>query len=191
MSTSTVRPAAEAPTTGRTIARWAVSFVGFPLGGLAAMTLVGPVGSAASALAGGLLTGAVLGAAQGWALRAKGRSLAAWSAATAVGLGAGLVVGAAAVSYGTGLGDLVVQGAVSGAAVGIAQAVLLRRRLGALALAWPAYLAVVWAIGWTITTSIGVEVDERFTVFGSSGAVVVAILTSVLPLVLARREAVR
>lgn len=191
MSTSTVRPAVEAPSTGRTIARWAVSFVGFPLGGLAAMTLVGPVDSPASAVVGGLLTGAVLGAVQGWALRAKGRSLVAWSAATAVGLGAGLAVGAAAVSYGTGLGDLVVQGAVSGAAVGIAQAVLLRRRLGALALAWPAYLAVVWALGWAITTSIGVEVDERFTVFGSSGAVVVAILTSVLPLVLARREAVR
>ena len=191
MSTSTVRPAVEAPTTGRTIARWAVSFVGFPLGGLAAMTLVGPVDSLASAVVGGLFTGAVLGAVQGWALRARSRSLAAWSAATAVGLGVGLAVGAAAVSYGTGLGDLVVQGAVSGAAVGIAQAVLLRRRLGALALAWPAYLAVVWALGWAITTSIGVEVDERFTVFGSSGAVVVAILTSVLPLVLARREAVR
>ncbi len=191
MSTSTVRPAVEAPSTGRQIARWAVSFVGFPLGGLAAMTLVGPVDGAASAVVGGLLTGAVLGTVQGWALRAKSRSLAAWSAATAVGLGVGLAVGAAAVSYGTGLGDLVVQGAVSGAAVGIAQAVLLRRRLGALALAWPAYLAVVWALGWAITTSIGVEVDERFTVFGSSGAVVVAILTSVLPLVLARREAVR
>jgi len=191
MSTSTVRPAVEAPTTGRTIARWAVSFAGFPLGGLAAMTLVGPVDSPASALAGGLLTGAVLGAVQGWALRAQGRSLVAWSAATAVGLGAGLAIGAAAVSYGTGLGGLVVQGAVSGAAVGIAQAALLRRRLGALALAWPTYLAVVWALGWAITTSIGVEVDERFTVFGSSGAVVVAVLTSVLPLVLARREAVQ
>jgi hypothetical protein len=191
MSTSTVRPAVEAPSTGRTIARWAVSFAGFPLGGLAAMTLVGPVDSPVSAVAGGLLTGAVLGAVQGWALRAQGRSLVAWSAAAAVGLGAGLAVGAAAVSYGTGLSDLVVQGAVSGAAVGIAQAVLLRRRLGALALAWPVYLAVVWALGWAITTSIGVEVDERFTVFGSSGAVVVAALTSVLPLVLARREAVR
>ena len=191
MSTSTVRPAVEAPSTGRTIARWAVSFVGFPLGGLAAMTLVGPVDSPASAVVGGLLTGAVLGAVQGWALRAQGRSLVAWSAATAVGLGAGLAIGAAAVSYGTGLGGLVVQGAVSGAAVGIAQAALLRRRLGALALAWPAYLAVVWALGWAITTWSGIAVDERFTVFGSSGAVVVALLTSVLPLVLARREAVQ
>ena len=191
MSTSTIRPAAEAPTTGRTIARWTVSFAGFPLGGFAATILIGPVDSVASALAGGLLTGAVLGAVQAWALRARGRSLVAWAAATALGLGAGLAVGAAAVSYGTGLGDLVVQGAVSGAAVGIAQAVLLRRRLGVLALAWPAYLAVVWALGWAITTWSGIAVDERFTVFGSSGAVVVALLTSVLPLVLARREAVR
>jgi len=191
MSTSTVRPAVEAPTTGRTIARWTISFAGFPLGGFAAMILIGPVDGLASAVAGGLVTGAVLGAVQAWALRATGRSMAAWSAATALGLGAGLAVGAAAVSYGTALGDLVVQGAVSGAAVGIAQAALLRRRLGALALAWPAYLAVVWALGWAITTWFGIEVDERFTVFGSSGAVVVALLTSVLPLVLARREAVR
>jgi hypothetical protein len=187
MSSTTVRPVAAAPTAGRTIARWAVSFAGFPLGGFAALTLVGPVDGVGPAVAGGLLTGAVLGAVQSWSLRLRGRAVAAWSGATALGLGAGLAVGAGVVSYGTTMGDLMVQGAVSGAAVGLAQAVLLRRRVGALALAWPAYLAVVWALGWAISTSIGVQVDERFTVFGSSGAIVVALLTSVLPLALTRK----
>ena len=41
-----------------------------------------------------------------------------------------------------------------------------------------------WAVGWAVTTLIGVAVGEQFTVFGSSGAVTVATLTSVLPLLL-------
>ncbi len=178
-------------TTGRTLARWMVSFTGFPLGGLAAMTVVGPVDSTAAALTGGLLTGAILGAVQGWALRMRGTTLLAWAVATAVGLAIGLALGAGVVDFGTQTADLALQGAVSGAIVGLAQAVLLRRRVGTLALAWPAYLAVAWTLGWLVTTGIGVAVEDRFTVFGSSGAVVVTLLTAVLPLTIARREAVR
>ena len=44
--------------TRRTIARWMVSFAGFPLGGFAAFLLIGPVDSLGRALVGGLLTGA-------------------------------------------------------------------------------------------------------------------------------------
>jgi hypothetical protein len=47
-------------------------------------------------------------------------------------------------------------------------------------------LAAIWALGWVVTTAIGVQVDERFTVFGSSGAIVVTVLTIALPLVLNR-----
>ena len=43
-----------------------------------------------------------------------------------------------------------------------------------------------WAAGWAVTTSIGIEVDEQFTVFGSSGAIVVTALTAVLPIALNR-----
>ncbi len=46
----------------------------------------------------------------------------------------------------------------------------------------------MWAAGWAITTSIGVEVDEQFTVFGSSGAITVTALTVVLPLALRRLD---
>ena len=65
---------------------------------------------------------------------------------------------------------------------------MLRARLGRLALAWPPVLAVIWAIGWTVTTLGGIQVAEQFTVFGSFGALTVTVLTVVLPLVLNRAE---
>ena len=79
-----------------------------------------------------------------------------------------------------------VQGAICGLAVGAAQAVVLRARLGRLALAWPPALAAIWALGWTITTLGGIQVDQRFTVFGSFGAITVTALTAVLPLIINR-----
>ncbi len=182
-STPTVR------TTGRTIARWLVSFAGFPLGGVAAWLLIGPADTPARALAGGLVTGLILGVVQAWAMRADRRLLVAWTVATAVGLSIGLATGAALVGFSTGLGDLAVQGAVSGAAVGIAQAVVLRSRLGLIVLAWPVYLALAWTIGWIVSTSIGINVAEQFTVFGAAGAMTVALLTAVLPLLLRSRSA--
>jgi len=75
---------------------------------------------------------------------------------------------------------------VCGLAVGAAQAVALGRRAGRLATIWPFALAALWALGWAITTVIGVEVDEQFTVFGSSGAITVTLATAVLPLAIRR-----
>jgi hypothetical protein len=175
------------PTT-RTMARWMVSFAGFPLGGYLAMLLVGPVDSTARAIAGGLVTGAVLGAIQSWGMRADLRQAMAWVVTTAVGLSVGLAVGATVVDFGTSLGDLAVQGATSGLAVGAAQAFSLFPRIGTIAFAWPVYLAAVWTAGWVITTSVGVQVEDQFTVFGAAGAVTVTLLTSVLPVLLVHRQ---
>jgi hypothetical protein len=163
-----------------------VSFVGFPLGGLAAIVLTGPVDGLAAALGGGLVTGAVLGAAQAWALGDAGPRPAAWVIATAGGLMTGLALGVSLVDYRTGLGDLVVQGAVCGAVVGLAQAAVLLPRLGPVALWWPVVLAGIWAVGWAVSTSIGIDVGEQFTTFGSSGALVVTLLTAILPVLLRR-----
>ena len=90
----------------RTVLRWLVSFTGFPLGGLAAMLFVGPADAVLPALAGGLVTGAVLGAVQAWALRLDRATALAWAAATALGLAAGLALGGSAVSFGTTIGAL-------------------------------------------------------------------------------------
>jgi hypothetical protein len=186
MSQLSTAPTRTAPpsSTLRTLARWVVSFVGFPLGGLTAMVLSGPVDSVAAAIIGGLLTGTVLGAAQALAMRFD---LLTWVLATAGGLATGLAVGASVVDFRTGLGDLVIQGAISGFAVGSAQSVVLVRRTGPVAFFWPAYLAAAWSIGWAVTTSVGVRVEDQFTVFGAAGAVTVTLLTAVLPVLLHTR----
>jgi len=167
--------------------RWLVTFAGFPLGGLLAELVVGPVDSVAPAVAGGALTGLVLGAVQAWALAPERFVPEAWVGATAVGFAVGLGVGAAAVDYGTSAGDLAIQGAICGLAVGAAQALVLRNRIGLVALAWPPALAAIWALGWTITTAIGVDVEQQYTVFGSSGAITVTVLTAALPIGLTLR----
>jgi hypothetical protein len=186
---STTRPpvAVTATSSRRIVLRWMASFVGFPLGGLAALLVVGPVEDTTSAVLGGLVTGLVLGAVQAFGLRLHALEALRWGVATAVGLSVGLAVGAGAVDYGTTLSDLAIQGLVSGAAVGLAQAVELRRAGARLPAVWPVYLGAAWALGWTVTTLVGVQVEDQFTVFGAAGAITVTTLTSVLPLVLVRR----
>ena len=191
MSDVTIAPSAATTRTStlRTTARWMVSFLGFPLGGLAAILVVGAVDNLTAALIGGLITGTILGAAQSWAMGRSGPPALPWIAATGVGFMAGFGVGSSVVDYHTSLAALTVQGAISGLAVGIAQALVLRHRLGWLVLVWPVTLPVIWALGWVVTTSIGIAVDQQFIVFGSSGALVVTALTAVLPLVLTRKAA--
>jgi hypothetical protein len=184
---STAPPSTARPSRARTVARWMVSFVGFPLGGLTAMVLSGPVDTTLAAITGGLLTGTVLGTAQALAMRFDRRDLLTWVLTTAAGLATGLAVGASVVDFRTGLGDLVLQGAISGLAVGVAQSLALVRRTGPIAFLWPAYLAAAWSIGWAVTTAVGVQVEEQFTVFGAAGAVTVTLLTAVLPVLLHTR----
>ncbi|SDO81618.1 hypothetical protein SAMN04489867_0661 [Pedococcus dokdonensis] len=190
MSDRTSTPVTAAAATAipwRSIARWMVTFAAFPLGSLAARLLVGSVDAPVPALLGGLLNGVVLGIAQAWAVRDVRLPAVPWAGATATGFATGLVLGAAVVGYATDARSLVVQGAVTGGAVGLAQATVLGRSgLRPLTLLWPVLLAGAWALGWAITTAVGVEVGLRFTVFGSSGAVVVAALTLLLPVTLRR-----
>ncbi|MET0997388.1 MAG: hypothetical protein ABWX73_01625 [Marmoricola sp.] len=188
---TTAPPMAPAPTTARIVGRWMVSFAGFPLGGFAALVLTDPVDSVGHALIGGLVTGAVLGAVQSWALRSDRRQLVAWTAATALGLAVGLALGASLVDFGTTMSALATQGAVTGAVVGLTQAAVLFPRTGAVALVWPFYLAGAYALGWVVTTAGGIAVEDQFTTFGSFGAVTVALLTSVLPVFLARPDSSR
>jgi hypothetical protein len=165
-----------------------LSFLGFPIGGLAAFSLVGAVDSTTAALAGGATTGAILGAMQSLASPALPRL--GWILTTSAGLSVGLAIGTTTVDFDTSLGALAGQGAISGAVIGGAQAVVLVRRTtlsAGRAAVWPPFLAACWALGWTITTSAGVGVERQYTVFGATGAVVVTALTAVLPLSLRRR----
>jgi hypothetical protein len=170
------------------VLRWLPTFVGFPLGGLLAELVIGPVDGVAPALAGGALTGVVLGAVQSWGMGADGPPARRWIGATAAGLAAGLALGSAAVGYGTGVDDLVAQGAICGLAVGTAQALVLHARAAYL---WAPALSALWALGWAVTTAIGVDVERQYTVFGAGGALVVTAATVVLPVLLATRDATR
>jgi hypothetical protein len=164
--------------------RWLPTFLGFPLGGVLAELTVGRIDGPVPALIGGAVTGVVLGAVQSWGMGCTGRAARRWTIATGLGLSGGLALGAAAVGYGTSLGELVVQGAICGLAIGIAQAIVLRGRAAYL---WAPALSALWALGWAISTSIGVDVDTQYSVFGSSGALVVTAATAVLPVLLAGR----
>jgi len=187
MNTTTAvvtRPA----TLPKQVLRWMPTFLGFPAGGLAAKLIIGRVDHLSAAVAGGAITGAFIGLAQWLGMRRTGLSPELWIGATAVGLAIGLGAGAATVGYQTDLAALAAQGAISGLAVGISQALVLHRRLGRIAAGWPAVLAALWALGWTITSSAGIDVEAQYTVFGSSGALVVTVGTAVLPILLAKRS---
>ena len=167
--------------------RWMPTFLGFPAGGFVA-EVVGRVDSPGPAIAGGAITGAILGFAQWLGMRRTGPSPVAWIIATAVGFAVGLGLGAAAAGYDTNIGALATQGAICGAVIGAAQAAVLYRQLGRIVLAWPVVLAGLWALGWTITASAGIDVEAQYTSFGSSGAIVVTAAMSILPIELARRQ---
>jgi hypothetical protein len=184
----TQRPTSTRPV-AHTLLRWAPTFAAYPLGGLAAHLLVGPVTTVGAALVGGLVTGGVVGAAQWWALRPAGPGAARWVSASALGLAAALGLVTAVAGPPSTVGALLVQGAVCGFGLGAAQAAALVRRLGPLAALWPLLLAGAWALGWSVTAAVGVRLDDGWTVFGSTGALVATALTAVLPLALRRAVA--
>jgi hypothetical protein len=162
------------------------ALLGFPIGGEIANVVVGPVDSVGPALAGGLIAGAVIGAAQWFALRRLVPRV--WIAATSVGMAIGLAVGAALVDYGISRGNLVVMGAVTGALVGGLQALVLARRRTSGAAWWALANPPAWALAWLVTSYVITKnVEEQFTNFGASGTLLYALLTSLLLAVLLRR----
>ena len=158
---------------------WTAGFVAFFIGGALAMGVVGRVNDFGSALVGGMVAGAVIGTGQWLVARRLLGNPQAWIPATALAMGIGLAIGAWVVGYGTSLGELALMGAITGIPLGAAQAYLLRDRL-ANAWVWAAAVPLLWALGWTVSTFIGVDVDQQFAVFGASGAITFMALSGVL-----------
>jgi hypothetical protein len=162
----------------RTWLIWTAGTLVFPLAGLAGTVAAGRVDSPLSALTGGAVVGLIIGTAQ--AVLSRGRlDPRRWIPATTVGMGLGLLLGAAAVDYRTSLTDLMLMGAITGLLLGAAQTAALPRRTRH-RWAWIAAMPVVWTLGWAATTLIGVNVDEQFTVVGLSGALTVSALSGLL-----------
>jgi hypothetical protein len=159
---------------------WVVAIlVSLPIGGYIADAVVNGVDSVGAALAGGLIVGAVIGAAEWFVLRQRVSWL--WIPATIVGMAIGLVAGAALVDYGIGRGDLALMGAVNGLAVGTTQALVLARHWVRGALWWAIANPPAWALGWFVSSYvISRNIDERFPIFGASGAIVFGLLTWLL-----------
>jgi hypothetical protein len=162
----------------RTWLIWTAGFLAFPLAGLAGTAVAGRVDDPISALLGGAVAGAVIGVGQ--TLASRGRlDIRRWVPATAIGMGAGLLLGAVSVGYDTSLADLAVMGALTGLVLGPAQALALppgtRRRW-----VWAAAMPALWALGWTTTTLGGIAVDKQFTVYGAYGAITFSALSGLL-----------
>jgi hypothetical protein len=158
---------------------WTAGFLAFPIAGILAEALTGRINDFSSALLGGMVAGAVIGTGQWLVARRLLGNPRTWIPATAVAMGIGLGVGAWAVGYGTSLGELALMGAITGIPLGVAQAYLLRDRV-ANAWVWAAAMPLLWALGWTVSTFIGVDVDQQFAVFGASGAITFMALSGVL-----------
>lgn len=168
---------------------WPVAILlGFPIGGLFADLVVDGVDSVGTALAGGLIAGAIIGAAEWFVLRRWVSWL--WIPATSAGMAVGLAAGAALVDYGIARGDIVLMGAATGVVVGVLQALVLARHRIPGALWWAVANPPAWALGWLITSYvISSNVDERFTNFGAGGAIVFGLLTWLLLAVLLQATA--
>jgi hypothetical protein len=157
----------------------------FPIGGYIADLAIKGVDSVGTAIAGGLVAGAVIGVA-GWFVLREWISWL-WIPATAVGMAVGLSAGAALVDYGIERGDIVLKGAVTGVAVGLLQALVLARHQIPKAWWWALANPPAWALAWLVTSYvITANVKEQFAVFGGSGAIVFGLLTWSLLAVLFR-----
>jgi len=158
---------------------WTVSFIAFPIAGLVGRAVAGQVDDPLPALVGGTIAGAVIGTGQWLGSRREIGAPAAWIGATAGGMGLGLVAGAAAVNYETELGDLALMGAITGVPLGAAQALVLARRFPH-AWSWALAMPPLWALGWAVTTAVGVDVERQYVVFGAAGAITVMALSGLL-----------
>lgn len=161
---------------GRMFSFWMLTFLSFPLGGIVALSVVGPVDGLVPAALGGGLAGVLVGAAQWLALRGFLGITADWVLATVAGLSLGDTVGVLLTGAGTELLDLISAGAVTGAAVGLAQWPLLRGRVQYAGL-WVPVVAASWAGAWAITYFVGVNVAFGYAVFDAVGALAFTAVT--------------
>ena len=171
-------PSFSNPTFLSTWLLWLVGILAFPIAGLAGTAVGGRLSNPVSAHIGGAVCGIVIGGGQVLVSRQRLDPLI-WVPLSAIGLGLGLLLGSTVVEYRTTLADLALMGALTGLVLGTAQALALPRRARRRWL-WAIGVAALWALGWTLTTLVGVDVDAQYTNFGVVGAVAFTALSGLL-----------
>ena len=157
---------------------WTAGAFVFPFAGLFGTAVAGRVDSPGAALIGGLAAGLAIGAGQSLVSRRRLNPLK-WVPATAAGMGVGLLLGASVVDYETSLSDLALMGALTGAAIGLAQTWAMPSRARGRWI-WAAAMPLLWALGWTVTTLVGVDVEKQYTHFGITGALTFSAISGLL-----------
>jgi hypothetical protein len=168
-------------------AAWGAAFLGFPIGGAAAALLVGPVDAVGKAALGGAVAGAAVAAAQWLVLRRRIPLSGLWIPVSAGAMALGLAVGHLVLGDATTMLPLLLRGLIIGAAIGVAQAFLLRPLLPTPTL-WAVVVTVGWAIAWAVSANIGLDLTLKWAVFGSSGALAFQLITGVTLAYLLRRN---
>ena len=167
---------------------WGAAFLGFPIGGFAATALAGPIETVGAAAIAGAVAGGVIGGAQWLVLRRRLPLSPLWAPATAGGLALGLALGHTLLGDATTAVPLLGRGLVVGAAIGTAQAALLRGVLPTPAI-WAAAVTLGWPLGWAVTAAFGIDLAAKWAVFGASGALAFQLATGLALAYLLRRNA--
>ena len=161
--------------------RWVVATIGYPIGGFLGHLVGGPAATVPAALISGVVAGAVIGAGQAIALGTmRPVAMALWSGGTAIGLGVGLAAVTAAIGQIDTQGEAIGLGAITGLALGAGQAALLLREGIGKVWIWVVASGIAWAVGWTVTSGIGVALASGWPVYGLSGALVSQLITGVV-----------
>lgn len=171
-------PSFRNPTFLSTWLLWLVGFLAFPIAALAGTAVGGRVSNPVSALIGGAVCGIVIGLGQVLVSRRRLDPLI-WIPLSAIGMGVGLLLGSTVVNYQTTLAELALMGAITGLVLGSAQTLALPSRARRRWL-WAVGVAMLWALGWTLTILTGVNVEAQITNFGIVGAVTVTALSGLL-----------
>jgi hypothetical protein len=157
---------------------WVLAFLSFPIAGLLAVFVV-PVDTPVRALIAGAIGGAALGLIQWLVLKSRLPSLPIWwIAATGIGMAVGLAIGTALLGSETAGNELLWRGAVTGLCIGIAQWIFLRQVLPLpQSVLWIGVVSLGWALGWFVTRAAGIDLSQKWYVFGVSGALTFQVLT--------------
>jgi hypothetical protein len=165
---------------------WGAAFLGFPIAGAVATALVGPIETVDAAAIGGAAAGGVIGAAQWSVLRRRLPLPPLWVPATAAAMAIGMGLAHALLGDDTAPLPLLLRGLVTGAAIGAAQALLLRGVLRTPAI-WAAVVTLGWPLGWAVSAVIGLDLALKWAVFGATGAVAFQLATGLTLASLLRR----